>query len=168
MLLPRFQLRSLLALDTVHTFGNYTNNIAILKISCETNVTTFIFKKQVFSAGTDKMEKINQTIQKLEMLLSVSVVLKILQYCISINIYRWFKREREAERKHAEAQSLHYQKNVGLMPSKEKHMHRYTCCVHMHSLFLQNSSVTTSPSFCYVLQKDSLQSCQVLPGPLLG
>lgn len=99
MLLPRFQLRSPLALDTAHTFGNYTNNIAILKISCETNVTTFIFKKQVFSAGTDKMEKINHTIQKLEMLLSVSAVLQIFQYFISINIYHWFKKMRKRSRK---------------------------------------------------------------------
>lgn len=58
-LLPRFLLfRSLLALDIVRTSGNYTNHIAILKISCDTNVIVFILQKQMFS-DKDREKKKN-------------------------------------------------------------------------------------------------------------
>lgn len=48
MLLPRFQFRSLLALDIAHTSGCYTNNIAVVEISCDTNVTALVSKSKCF------------------------------------------------------------------------------------------------------------------------
>lgn len=47
MLLSCFKLfRSVWALDTIHTCGNYANNIAILKISCHSDVSKFVFKRK--------------------------------------------------------------------------------------------------------------------------